>query len=339
MIHEAIALLVQRKSLTREQAAEAMRALMSGEATPAQTAALLVALAMKGETVDEITGFAETMRAMATRVPTSRSPLVDTCGTGGDRSGTFNISTAAAFVVAGAGVAVAKHGNRSATSQCGSADVLEVLGVNIDAPPELVGRCIDEIGIGFLFARKLHTAMRFVAPVRTELRVRTVFNILGPLTNPARACGQVMGIFDAALVEPIAHVLQQLGTRHAFVVAGSDGLDELTLAGPSLVAEAHAGTVKKYEVSPEQFGLERAPRDVLRGGDPQANADLLRAVLQGQPGPHREVVLLNAAPALIAGLAAEDWPSGIRKAAESIDSGAAWNVCEALARLSNETAS
>ena len=337
MIQEFIAMAVRRQDLTRDQAAEAMRTLMSGEATPSQIAAFLVALHMKGETVEEITGFAETMRAMATRVPTSRRPLVDTCGTGGDCSGTFNISTAAAFVVAGAGVAVAKHGNRSATSKCGSADVLEALGVNIDASPEKVGQCIDEIGIGFLFARKLHTAMRHVAPVRTELRVRTVFNILGPLTNPASACGQVVGVPDASLVKPLAAVLAQLGSRHAFVVAGSDGLDELTLAGPSVVAEAQGGAVKTYEVSPKEFGLAEAGADQLQGGDPEANAAILRDVLGGKKGPHRDIVLLNAAPALIAGQAAPDWASGIILGAKSVDSGAALATLEALMRASHDT--
>ena len=336
-IQESIGVLVRRQDLSREQAAETMRALMSGDATPSQIGAFLAALYMKGETVDEITGFAETMRALATPVPTSRRPLVDTCGTGGDHSGTFNISTAAAFVVAGAGIAVAKHGNRSATSQCGSADVLEALGVNIDASPEQVGRCIDEIGIGFLFARKLHGAMRHVAATRTELRIRTVFNILGPLTNPAGACGQVMGVFDVRLVEPLARVLAQLGSRHAFVAAGSDGLDELTLAGPSFIAEARAGQVKTYEITPEDAGLERASKEAVLGGDSRKNADLLKSVLQGNPGPHRDIVLLNAAPGIMAGQGADDWLEGARAAARSIDSGAAWSVCEALVRASHDS--
>lgn len=330
MLQEFIADLVQRRDLSRERAAVAMRELMSGEATPAQIGGFLVALHMKGETVDEVTGLAETMRSLATRVETKRRPLVDTCGTGGDHSGTFNISTTAAFVVAGAGVAVAKHGNRSATSKCGSADVLEALGVNIDVSPEVVAHCIDKIGIGFLFARKLHTAMRHVAAPRTELRIRTVFNILGPLTNPAGACGQVMGVFDATLVERLARVLANLGSRHAFVVAGEDGLDELTLSGPSFVAEAQAGEVKSYEVTPEQFGLKRAGKDALLGGDAVQNAKLLRGVLEGAKGPHRDIVLLNAAPAIIAGQGAGDWPSAIQAAAKSIDSGVAASILEAL---------
>jgi anthranilate phosphoribosyltransferase len=335
IIQEIIGRLVQRQNLTRQEAAAAMAALMTGEATPAQVAGFLVALHMKGETVDEITGLAETMRAMATKVTTNRRPLIDTCGTGGDHSGTFNISTTAAFVVAGAGVAVAKHGNRSATSQCGSADVLEALGVNIDANAAQVGQCIDRVGIGFLFARTLHTAMRHVAGPRTELRVRTIFNILGPLTNPAEACGQVIGVFDSRLIEPLAHVLANLGSRHAFVVAGSDGLDEITLAGPSMVAEAKGGEVKTYQLEPGVFGLNIAPRESILGGNAKHNAAILREVLQGKRGPHRDIVLLNAAPAIIAGCGAEDWPAGIRKAAESIDSGAAWAACEALVKESH----
>jgi len=337
MIQEMIAALVQGKNLTRDMAAEAMRTLMQGEATQAQIGAFLVALHMKGETVEEITGFAETMRAMATRVETRRRPLVDTCGTGGDHSGTFNISTAAAFVVAGAGLAVAKHGNRSATSKCGSADVLEALGVNIGAAPEQVGKCIDEVGIGFLFARALHSAMKHVAGARSELRIRTVFNILGPLTNPAGATGQAMGVFDAKLVEPLAHVLANLGCRHAFVVAGSDGLDELTLAGPSLVAEAFGGEVKTYEISPNGFGLQQASQETLLGGDASRNAALLRSVLEGARGPHRDIVVLNAAAAIMAGEGALDWASGIQAAQGSIDSGAALTKLEALIAASHDS--
>lgn len=334
MIQEALSELVCGRDLDERQASAAMRALMSGECTPAQVAGFLVALRMKGETVEEIAGFARTMREFATRIQTTRTPLVDTCGTGGYHSGTFNISTTAAFVVAGAGVAVAKHGNRSATSKCGSADVLEALGVNIEAPPERVGRCIDEIGIGFLFARTLHQAMKHVAPVRAELKVRTVFNILGPLTNPAGACGQVVGVFDANLVERLARVLVQLGTRHAFVVAGTDGLGELTLSGPSLVAEAVRGEVTLYELNPAQLGLVQAGSRELAGGGPQENAGILRSVLQGAPGPRRDVVLLNAAAAIMAGAGAADWNEGLDKARHAIDSGAAIEKLEALIRMS-----
>jgi len=311
-----------------------MRSVMAGEATPAQIGAFLTALRMKGETVDEIAGFAQTMRQFATRIETHRRPLVDTCGTGGDHSGTFNISTTAAFVVAGANIAVAKHGNRSASSRCGSADVLEALGVNIGAAPKLVGRCIDEVGIGFLFARSLHSAMKHVAGPRTELKIRTVFNLLGPLTNPAGACGQVEGVFSTALVEPMANVLAALGTRHAFVVAGLDGLDELTLGGSSVVAEACGGSVRRYEIAPEDFGFKRAPKEALAGGDASKNAGLLSDVLQGAKGPHRDVVLLNAAPAIIAGEGANDWPSALEAAAASIDGGAARAALEGLIRVS-----
>lgn len=337
IIEEALYTLTEGRNLTREEAADAMQLLMGGEATPAQVGAFLIALRMKGETPEEITGFAETMRRLATRIACSRRPLVDTCGTGGDHSGTFNISTAAAFVVAGAGVAVAKHGNRSATSLCGSADVLEALGVNIDATPEQVGTCIDEIGIGFLFARSLHNAMKNVAAVRRELRVRTVFNLLGPLTNPAGACGQVLGVFKRDLVGPMAQVLSNLGTRHAFVVAGSDGLDELTLTGPSSVAEARGAEVRCYEMDPAEFGLARSEREAMKGGDAQRNAELLRGVLGGEAGPRRDIVVLNAAAGIVAGAGATDWASAIDAARSSIDSGAARAKLDQLIRVSHDS--
>lgn len=334
-IQETIATVIERRDLSRADAEDVMRRFMRGEGTPAQVAGLLVALRMKGETIEEITGFASVMREMATPIKTSRTPLVDTCGTGGDASGTFNISTTVAFVVAGAGVAVAKHGNRSASSQCGSADVLEALGVNIEASPELVGRCIDEIGIGFLYARSLHGAMKHVAGPRMELKTRTVFNLLGPLTNPAGASGQVIGVFDRSRVEDLAHVLANLGTRHAFVVAGSDGLDEITLDGPTFVAEAKGSIVTTFELTPESVGLERASRDALRGGDASRNAEILSAVLAGDAGPCRDIVLLNAAGALIAGEAASDWSDGLEIARESIDSGAAKAKLEELIAFTN----
>ena len=334
-IHDAILHVAAGRDLSRVEAAGVMRTLMAGEATPVQISALLVALHMKGETVPEITGFAETMRAMATPVVVARSPLVDTCGTGGDHSCTFNISTTAAFVAAGAGVAVAKHGNRSASSKCGSADVLEALGVNISCTAEQVARCINEVGIGFLFARTLHGTMKFVAPVRTELKMRTVFNLLGPLSNPANADGQIVGVFDAGLVQPVAEVLGELGLRHAFVVRGTDGLDEITLGGPTDVAEVGEGRVRKYQITPEQFGLCAAPKEALRGEDVETNARLLRRVLEGAAGPHRDVVLLNAAAAIVAGQAAADLAEGIEKARVSIDSGAAHSKLEQLVALSH----
>ncbi|MBX7258769.1 MAG: anthranilate phosphoribosyltransferase [Candidatus Hydrogenedentes bacterium] len=333
MIHDALSLVLERRDLSREQASRAMTAIMSGEATAAQIAALLAALRMKGETIDEIAGFAMAMRTFATPVHTSRRPLVDTCGTGGDCAGTFNVSTTAAFVVAGAGVAVAKHGNRSASSRCGSADVLEKLGVRIDMSAAEVGQCIDEIGIGFLFARSFHQAMRHVAPVRSELGFRTVFNLLGPLTNPASACGQVVGVPDRKLVEPIAYVLSSLGARRAFVVSGADGLDELTLAASTCVAEARGGSVQTYELTPEDVGLPRAPREALLGGDAEANAHILLDVLKGVRGPHRDIVLFNAAAGILAGSDTEaDWRGAVDAANQSIDSGAAFEKLEALIR-------
>ena len=338
MLQEAIAILSQKKDLTREQAAGAMRVLMEGNGTPAQIGAFLMGLRTKGETIEEITGFASTMRAMATPVKTPCDPLVDVVGTGGDKSGTFNISTAAAFVIAGAGIAVAKHGNRSATSKCGSADVLECLGVNIEAPADKIGRCIDEIGIGFLFARTLHGAMKHAAGPRKELGIRTVFNILGPLTNPAGPTGLAMGVFDSALVEALARVLANLGARHAFVAAGSDGLDELTITGPSYVAEAKDGEVKTFELNPEDVGLATAPLDALKGGDAQENADILRLVLDGEAGgPRRDVVLLNAAAGILASDTVAGWPEAIEAAGKSIDSGAAKAKLDALVKVSNDS--
>lgn len=338
MIQEAIAVLIDGQNLTRQQAAEALSDIMTGQATPAQIGAFLVAMRMKGETAEEISGLAETMRSLATGIAAKRRPLVDTCGTGGDRSGTFNISTTAAFVVAGAGVAVAKHGNRSASSKCGSADVLEALGVKIDASPEHVAACIDEVGIGFLFARTLHTAMKNVAGPRQELKVRTVFNLLGPLTNPAKACGQVIGVPDRALVQLLAEALASLGTRRAFVVSGHDGLDELTLTGPSYVAETAEGAVTSYEITPESVGLERSPLKALLGGDAHANAAILRAVLEGRPGPQRDIVLLNAAAGILAGRDGDaDWSGAVEVARQSIDSGAALDKLESLIQASNRT--
>lgn len=329
-ITEALARIVEGQNLSREEASSVLRGIMSGENSPVQIAAMLTALRMKGETIEEVTGFAETMRTLATRIHTHRHPLVDTCGTGGDRSGTFNISTAAAFVVAGAGIAVAKHGNRSASSKCGSADVLEILGVNLDVSPETVGKCIDEVGIGFLFARTLHTGMKHVGPVRQELRFRTVYNLLGPLTNPAGADAQVMGVYDEALVSTIAAVLRDLGARHAFVVCGSDGLDEITVTGPTRVAEVREGEILEQIVSPEQFGMTRAAPETLLGGEADENARIMRAVLSGETGPRRDIVVLNAAPAIVAGGKAADLADGVTLAQEAIDSGAAMQKLDEL---------
>ena len=333
---EALNRVTSGGNLSREEAEAVMRELMTGQTSAVQTGALLAALRTKGETVDEISGFATTMRALATPVPTHRKQLVDTCGTGGDHAGTFNISTTAAFVVAGAGLAVAKHGNRGATSKCGSADVLEQLGVNIDASPEQVGHCIDDLGIGFLFARSLHGAMKHVAPVRAELKIRTVFNLLGPLTNPAKAQAQVVGVFDRNRAVDMAQVLLNLGVKHAFVVAGSDGLDEITLGGSTFVAEALDGQVQTYDIHPSLFGCEVAGKDALLGGDAEANATILRKILSGAPGPHRNVVLMNAAAALVAGGAANELREGFKTAAHSIDSGAAMRKLEELVHYSHK---
>ncbi|HWP34280.1 MAG TPA: anthranilate phosphoribosyltransferase [Thermodesulfobacteriota bacterium] len=345
-ITDYLRLVVERKDLTRAQAAAAMEEIMSGRATDAQIAAFLTALRMKGETVEELAGFAAVMRSKATRVPvrsevsagladTEREMLLDTCGTGGDAAGTFNVSTATAFVVAGAGVKVAKHGNRSVSSLCGSADVVEALGVKIDIPPEQVARCIEEVGIGFLFAPLLHTAMKYVMLARRQMAIRTVFNILGPLTNPAGARSQVLGVYDARLVVPMATVLRELGSHRAFVVHGADGLDEFSTTGPSQVAEIARGEVRTYTVTPEDFGLPRATLADLQGGDRSENARIIRRILEGERGPKRDIVVMNAAAALVAGGRAADFREGARLAARSIDSGAALGRLERLVRVSN----
>jgi anthranilate phosphoribosyltransferase len=335
-----------RESLSREQSRAVMAEILAGNATDAQIAALLVALHMKGETVDEIVGFAEAIRAAATPLPlahdhaldvsgTERDALVDTCGTGGDASGTFNISTATALTVAGAGVRVAKHGNRSVTSKCGSADVVEALGVRLTLPPARVAQCLEQVGIAFLFAPAMHSAMKYVQPARRELRLRTVFNLLGPLTNPAGASAQVVGVYSAELVEKLAQALLRLGLKRALVVHGSDGLDEITITGPTQVAELRDGVVRMYQVTPEDFGLERAPLEAISGGDVSANANLIRAVLSGDRSPRRDVVLLNAAAALVASGRVDSIRDAIPLAAYSIDSGAARGKLELLVTFTN----
>ena len=341
MIVEAIRKVVDRTPLSREEAFAVMDAIMSGHATDAQIAAFLTALRMKGETVEELIGFARVMREKVSpvrtraRVQTSlsgtdREMLVDTCGTGGDATGTFNVSTATAFVVAGAGVPVAKHGNRSVSSLCGSADVVEALGVRLDLSPERVGRCVDEVGIGFCYAPLLHKAMKFVMLARREIRIRTVFNILGPLTNPARAAAQVIGVYDGALIEVMAEVLKELGTVRAFVVHGEDGLDELSTTGASRIAELRDGQIRTYTVRPEDFGLPRANLADLQGGSAADNAEIIRRILAGEQGPKRDIVVLNAGAAIAAGGRAADIAAGIALAARAIDSGAAR---DRLARL------
>jgi anthranilate phosphoribosyltransferase len=335
MIREAIAKLVDGKSLAEEEAASVMEEIMTGEATPAQLAAFVVALRLKGETVDEIAGMARVMRAKALRVPYEGSLLLDTCGTGGDGSGSFNVSTAAVFVAAGAGAVVAKHGNRAMTSQCGSADVLEALGAKIDLSPEQVASCLRDAGVGFMFAPNFHPAMRFAAGPRREIGVRTVFNVLGPLTNPAGAQAQVLGVASAALAEKMARVLERLGCRHALVVHGEDGLDEMTLTGSTLVHELKDGALRSYHVAPEDVGLSHAQGRTVKGGSPEENATALRAVLGGQRGPLRDIVLLNSAAGLVAADIAAHLAKGVSLAAAAIDSGAATRSLERFVEVSN----
>jgi anthranilate phosphoribosyltransferase len=349
IITEAVRALVERRDLTRIEAAAAMDAIMSGAATNAQIAAFLTALRMKGETVEELIGFAQVMRGKAVRVRsrgeaiaaltgTDREMLIDTCGTGGDAAGTFNVSTATAFVVAGAGLKVAKHGNRSVSSLCGSADVVETLGINLELTPTKVARCIDEVGIGFLYAPLLHTAMKHVMTARREMGIRTVFNMLGPLTNPAAANAQVVGVYAAALTEPLARVLAELGTIRAFVVHGADGLDEVSNTGESRISEVREGVVRTVTVRPEDFGLARATIADLQGGDREQNARIIRAILDGEGGPKRDIVLMNASAALVTGGKARDLKEGVELAARSIDTGAGRATLEALMTLSRRLA-
>jgi anthranilate phosphoribosyltransferase len=347
MITEALhKIVVHRASLTREEAREVMSQVLEGRATESQIGAFLVALHMKGETVEEIVGFAQAIRAAATPLRlkrdhaldvsgTERDALVDTCGTGGDASGTFNVSTATALVVAGCGVRVAKHGNRSVTSKCGSADVVEALGVRLTLTPEQVAQCLEETGIAFLFAPAMHSAMKFVQPTRRELRLRTVFNLLGPLTNPANASAQVVGVYSESLVEKLAHALCELGLERALVVHGADGLDEITISGPTRVAEVRNGQVSSYQVAPEDFGISRAPLTAISGGDAETNAAIIREILSGQKSARRDVVVLNAAAAMVAASRADTIAEGIAMAAQSLDIGAAKAKLDALVAFTN----
>ena len=335
MIQEAIRDLIAGADLDRAKMRAVMEQIMSGQATDAQIGAFLVALRIKGETIDEIAGGAEVMREKATPIVTVRPDLIDTCGTGGDDSGTFNISTTVAFVACGAGLAVAKHGTRSISSLCGSSDVLTALGVNVEATPEKVGECIDEVGIGFLFAVALHGAMKHAIGPRRELATRTVFNILGPLTNPAGAKRQLLGVFDGALTEALAGVLRELGSERALVVHGSDGLDEITLTGPTQVSDLRDGQVSTRQIHPGDFGLQTVSAEALKGGDADCNARILRGVLDGEEGPQRDVVLLNSAAAMVVGGLAEDITAGLEVARESIDSGKARQALDRLVEVSN----
>lgn len=336
MIQEAIRKLVNRQDLDQEEARQAMTEIMDGATTPAQTGAFLAALAGKGETVEEVTGCALSMRAHATPVRTNRHPLVDTCGTGGDGSQTFNISTTVAFVLAGAGAAVAKHGNRSATSRCGSADVLEALGVDITLTPEAVGKAIDEVGIGFLFAPALHGAMRHAAGPRRELAVPTVFNMLGPLTNPAGADRQIIGVARERMLPLVAGALRRLGTHRAFVVHGAGSADEVTLSGVTQVVEVSPDGERTSLLDPQSLGLGRAPLEALRGGGPEENAKITLSVLSGETGPRRDVVLVNSALALRAAGLAGNLEDGIAQATQAIDSGRALGALEALRQFSRQ---
>lgn len=330
MIKDAIAKLADRTALTEKEAEGVMTEIMEGAATPAQIAAYLMGLRLKGETVEEIAGSVRAMRAHAVRIAVGDPLVVDTCGTGGDGAKTFNISTTTAFVVAGAGLTVAKHGNRSVSSKSGSADVLTALGVKIDLPPDRVADCINEVGIGFLYAPLYHGAMKHCAAPRQEMGVRTMLNLLGPLTNPAGATIQVLGVYESRLTELLGKVLMHLGSQHCFVAHGLDGLDEITLTNKTQVAEAKAGVVKNYLIDPKDFGLARVAAKELAGGTPQENAAITRDILRGRKGPKRDVVCLNAAPALVAGHKAKTLQEAFQLAATSIDSGAA---ADKLARL------
>jgi len=334
MIKEAIAKVVERENLTMTETEQVMGEIMRGEATAAQISAFLTALRMKGETASEIAGCARVMRENALRVTPKRTDVVDTCGTGGDASGTFNISTTVAFVVAGTGVGVAKHGNRSVSSKCGSADLMEALGIKISLSAEQVAQCIDEVGIGFLFAPGFHPAMKHATPVRQEIGLRTIFNVLGPLANPAWAKWQLIGVYSAQLVPTIAEVLQNMGTEHAFVVHGAGGLDELSTTGVNQVAELKDGEIHAFELDPTKLGIPRAnPQDLL-GGTTQENIEIVKAILGGEKGPKRDIVILNAAAVLVAAGEAVDLKEGLRIAAESIDSGSAQDKVAQLAKIS-----
>jgi anthranilate phosphoribosyltransferase len=337
VMRQALETVVSGRSLDVPTARTVMDTMMEGEASPILVAALVAALRTKGESVDELAGMVESMRAHATQV-TLPVEAVDTCGTGGDAAGTFNISTAAALVAAGAGCPVAKHGNRAASSRCGSADVLEALGVVIALPPEGVRRCVEEAGIGFLFAPAFHPALRHVGPVRSELGIRTVFNVLGPLANPARVRHQLLGVSNVRLTPMMAEVLRRLGHVHALVFTGPDGVDELGVAGVARCYEVTAEGVRDFLIDPRDVGLEAAPFDAVRGGDAPANAATIRSVLDGERGPRRDVVLLNAAAVLVAADHVTTLLDGVAIAAESIDTGAAQHSLEQLVRVSHEVA-
>jgi len=336
MIQDSLKKIIQKQDLDETEMADVMTGIMSGNASDAQIGALMGALATKGETFSELAGAARAMRRKATRIQASAETVVDTCGTGGDGAHTFNISTTAAFVVAGCGVTVAKHGNRSVSSRCGSADLLEALGMRLDVMPEIVEEAVQEIGIGFLFAPLFHGAMRYAARARKEVGARSIFNMLGPLTNPAGANCQLLGVYAPALTEMFAQALRLLGSRRAFIVHGHDGLDEISVCAPTRVSELRDGLIKTYDITPEQLLGRTARAEDLQGGDPSDNARITRQILSGENGPRRDVVVVNAAAALVAAGAADDFSDGIRKAQSAIDQGAAAAKLDALIRFTNE---
>jgi len=349
MLKAAIQEVVSGKDLSEAEMEAAMEVIMSGQATPAQIGAFITALRLKGETIEEITGAARVMRRKVTPIPMrdylisidrddinlDLETIVDTCGTGGDGTNTFNVSTTTAFVVAGCGLRVAKHGNRSVSSLCGSADVIETLGVNLDVPPEVVGQCLDEVGIGFLYAPALHGAMKYAIGPRREIGIRSIFNILGPLTNPAGANVQVLGVYEEQLTATLAEVLNRLGSRSAFVVHGKDSLDEISITGPTVVSQLKNNSVTTYTIEPEDFDLPRASLSEIRGGDAAENARIVLGVLQGEPSAKRNIVLLNAAAALVAAGQAVDFREGIDQAADTIDAGRAMDKLEGLRAITN----
>ncbi len=336
MIKETIAKAVEGQDLTQEEMEGTMEEIMSGHATPAQIGSFITALRIKGETVEEITGAATVMRAKAVRIDLNGDILLDTCGTGGDGTHTFNVSTATAFVAAGGGVKVAKHGNRAVSSLCGSADVLKNLGVSLDINSEDVGRCIQEVGIGFLFAPLFHGAMKYAAGPRQEIGLRTIFNVLGPLTNPAGATVQVLGVYAQELTDKIAQVLGRLGTKEAFVVCGEGTFDEISICSPTRVSHLKDGHVRTIEITPEQYGFQRADPAEIKGGDTQENTRIIRELLDGERGPKRDMVLLNAAAAFVVAGLDEDFSKGIERAKDTIDSGRAKEKLEALVNFTRQ---
>jgi anthranilate phosphoribosyltransferase len=335
-IQQAIQTVIAQQNLSRDDMAAVMRQIMTGHATPSQIGGFLVALRMKGETVDEITAAAKVMRELATHVQTQSNYLVDTCGTGGDSSGSFNISTASAIVAAAAGAHVAKHGNRSVSSKSGSADVLEAAGVNLDVTPEMVGRCIDEVGVGFLFAQKHHSAMRHAIGPRKEMAIRTIFNVLGPLTNPAAAPNQVIGVFDKDLVEPLAHVLKQLGSRHVMVVHADDGMDEISISTSTFVAELKDGEVNTYSISPADFSMQAADISTIRVDGVEQSLAMIKSVFENTSGPALDIVCLNAGAAIYVSGLADSHPQGVEMARQAIAEGGAKDVLEKLVSTSTD---